>query len=371
MTCEEFGDWMEDLAAVDVAADRAAELRAHAAACPACAARLAEAEALNRRLRGLRDAYVPPARLAERVRAALRGEMPGAESVFAVQKGRPLGTAEGGGRGSGPGGPSHTGPTWARLWRWAPAAVASLFVVAVLILVFGGPSPAIPSLIADTVSAYEDLSTGSRRLDLASHDARAVQDYFQQRLHLWLPAPASVASGSFALKGGCACREAATGAQIPCVVYDRGGTLLALLVVDRGRLDAGLWDRAERSPCQGKTVYHFTHRGVCVLACPSSQSVHLWVSRLPARELCEAIQATPEGERALGGVRIAIEDLTCEMCCAGVREALAQVRGVKQVAVDVARGEAQVVLESPDINVKSLVDALTAAGYRARPAEGP
>lgn len=364
MTCQEFLASVEDLAAAEAPADLAPELRAHADACPACAGRLDEAEALNRRLRGLRDAYKPPAQLAERVRAALRVEMSGAESVFAVQKGRALGGAAGTGI-SRPEGRSYP---WVRLWRWAPAAVAALFLAAVVALVFGS-GPGVPPLIADTVSAYEDISSGARRLDLSTGDPRAVQDYFQQRLHFWLPAPASVAAGSFALKGGCACKEAATGSQIPCVVYDRGGTLLTLLVVDRSRLDAAVWDRAERSQCRGRTTYHFTHRGICVMACPSTQAVHLWVSRLPAQDLCEAIQATPEGELALGGVRIAIEDLTCEMCCAGVREALAKVPGVKRVSVDVVRGEAQIVPEASGLPVQALIDALRRAGYRAKAVE--
>jgi copper chaperone CopZ len=188
-------------------------------------------------------------------------------------------------------------------------------------------------------------------------------------MNAWIPAPSSVGDKAYALKGGCACDDARSGARIPCVVYERDGSLIALLAVDRARLDPAVLDRAVKSVCGARPVYYYRLRDTSVLICPSGGTAHVWVSNLAPETLCKAVQATPEGRLAIDGIRIRIEDMTCEMCCSGVREALAAVPGVKQVAVDMTSGEAQVLAESPDLAVSTLVEALTRAGYRASPAQ--
>jgi copper chaperone CopZ/anti-sigma factor RsiW len=355
MTCHEFLERMDDLATGDADPTDAAALQIHAAGCPACAARLEETRALDARLKRLRETFAPRARLLDRVRAELARVASDAESGRADSPAPP----------SGPDVP--TIQPWARLWRWAPAAAAALLIAAVGVLFFAGPGAAVPPLIADTMDAYEDLASGARALEIDTRDPKAVQDYFRKRLNYWLPPPGAVGSGAYVLKGGCSCMEAASGARIPCVVYERGGSLLALLVVDRSRVDRAFLDRGRKAGVQGRTVYLFTRKGVQVAICPCSSTVHLWVSRLPAAELLAAIQATPEGTLALSGIRISIEEMTCEMCCSGIREALARVPGVKDMAIDMRLGEVRILPGKPGLDVKEILGALQAAGYRAKP----
>mgnify|MGYP000430469756 CR=1 FL=1 len=267
MTCREFLDEVESLALGHPAPPRAEPLRAHAAACPSCAARLKAAEDENARLRGLRASFAPSPALVDRVREALRTGAPPA-------------------------------PRAVRLWRWAPAAAALLFAVLFTALFLAGPGPAVPPIIADTLAAYEAVSAGDRTLDIASGDPAAVRAHFPGVSHLAVPEPRCCDACTCppggcrcTLKGACHCSLPSAGKRIPCVVYDHGGTPLAMLHIGAGRLGPEALARAERVDSHGHPVYVFRHGNLTVTHCPACGPSTLWVSRLDAATLVAAQHA--------------------------------------------------------------------------------
>ncbi len=80
--------------------------------------------------------------------------------------------------------------------------------------------------------------------------------------------------------------------------------------------------------------------------------------------------ATPVAEAAPSRVRLKVGGMTCQNCVRHVREALQAAAGVRSVDVDLARGEASVLLkdatsETPEM----LVRAVRSAGFEASPVE--
>jgi hypothetical protein len=280
MTCREFLDTVEDPALGGADAARAKALREHAAACPACAERLAGMEALDARLKGLRETFTPSPGLLERIRSTVLSTDPAAAS------GRPA-------------------PSYIRLWRWAPAAAALLFVVFFAALFLAGPGPAVPPLIADTLAAYEGIASGSRSLDVASVDPEAIRSHFNEIPALSVPEPRCCDACTCppggchcTLKGACSSNIPSAGGRTPCVVYDHGGTPLAMLHIGTGRLADEVLAEADRVNSLGHPVYCFRHRGVTVAFCPTCDPSTLWVSRLDTGTLLAASHAMMKGKPA-------------------------------------------------------------------------
>lgn len=59
-----------------------------------------------------------------------------------------------------------------------------------------------------------------------------------------------------------------------------------------------------------------------------------------------------------------IEGMTCEMCVKHVTNGLQSVSGVQSVAVDLARGAAQV--EHNEVDTQQLIEAVVEEGYQAQ-----
>lgn len=73
-----------------------------------------------------------------------------------------------------------------------------------------------------------------------------------------------------------------------------------------------------------------------------------------------------------GSVALSVTGMICGSCRARVRNALADVAGVRSVEVDLERGEATVLLGAPaSPSTASLVAAVEAVGFRAAPGEAP
>jgi len=282
MTCDEFLESIEDLALGSAGPDRSGALRAHAASCPACAARLAETEGLNARLRGLRTAHSLPPGLRDRVLDTI------------VRAGDGVSVA-----------PFAT--RLVRLWRWAPAAAALLLVAAFAALFVSGPGPAVPAVVADTLVAYDGLAARGSALDVRSSSAETVQTFFRDRLQRDVPAPCVHAGCTCppgacpcGLVGGCICDVPAAGGRVPIVLYNHQGTTLALLVVDPVRLGPGVLAAARPVADRGHSVRVFESRGLSAAVCPDCNPGHLWVSRLPRQELVEAFHAAQAGRSSNG-----------------------------------------------------------------------
>jgi len=283
MTCDEFLESVEDLALGSAEPDRSGALRDHAASCPACAARLAETEGLNARLRGLRTAHSIPPGLRDRVLDTI------------VRAGDGVSVAP----------PAER---YVRLWRWAPAAAALLLVAAFTALFVSGPGPAVPAVVADTLAAYDDLATRGGGLDVRSSSADTVQTFFRDHLHRDVPTPCVHAGCTCppgacpcGLVGGCICDVPTAGGRVPFVLYSQQGTTLALLVVDPARLGPGVLAAARPVADRGHAVRVFESQGLSAAVCPDCNPGHLWVSRLPRREMIEAFHAAQARRSGDGG----------------------------------------------------------------------
>jgi hypothetical protein len=279
MTCHEFLDAMEELALGTAAPAQAESLRAHAASCPSCASQLADAEGLNARLQALRRSYRAPEGLRERVREALSAPAP-------VEI-----------------------PARIRLWRWAPAAAAALLIAAVGALFVAGPVPAVPAVVADTLTAYDGLAARVSPSDrVLSSSPETVHAFFRDRLLRDVPTPC-VHSGCTCppgacpctLVGGCLCDVPSAGGRVPSVLYDHRGTTLALIVVDPSRLGPGVLAASRRVEDRGHTIHTFESGGLSAAVCPGCNPGHLWVSRLPRRELVDAFHAAQADRHPDGG----------------------------------------------------------------------
>lgn len=62
---------------------------------------------------------------------------------------------------------------------------------------------------------------------------------------------------------------------------------------------------------------------------------------------------------------IRIEGMHCHKCELSIQKALQGVRGVHEVEVDFASGQASVLFDRSAVGVSRLIDAVNAAGYRA------
>jgi copper chaperone CopZ len=62
---------------------------------------------------------------------------------------------------------------------------------------------------------------------------------------------------------------------------------------------------------------------------------------------------------------IRIEGMHCHKCEQGIQKALLKHPGVHEVEVDFASGQASILFDRDQVNVKNLVESINSAGYRA------
>jgi len=62
---------------------------------------------------------------------------------------------------------------------------------------------------------------------------------------------------------------------------------------------------------------------------------------------------------------IRIEGMHCHKCELGIQKALLKHAGVHEVEVDFASGQASVLFDRDQVNVKTLMESVNTAGYRA------
>jgi len=62
---------------------------------------------------------------------------------------------------------------------------------------------------------------------------------------------------------------------------------------------------------------------------------------------------------------IRIEGMHCHKCAQAIQKALTKYPGVHEVEVDFASGQASVLHDRNQVSVKTLMDAINNAGYRA------
>lgn len=62
---------------------------------------------------------------------------------------------------------------------------------------------------------------------------------------------------------------------------------------------------------------------------------------------------------------IRIEGMHCHKCEQRIKKALLSLDGVHEVEIDFNSGQASVLFDRDSVTVKSLMDAVTASGYRA------
>ena len=338
MTCRELLESVEDLALHEVEPAQAVELRRHAADCPVCASRLAEAEGLNRRLRVVRESYVPSERLRAVVAGALRNDS-AAETAPPVRVVKP------------------------RFRRGLLAAAASVLAFATFLFVLTGTGPSASPVLADTFAAYDGIASRAVPLDIDTSDPKAVEEYFQTRHQFELSAPAGLPGGSFTLAGGCASRGAVTGASLPAVVYRNGGATVVLMTIDRSRFDPAKTHGGVERPSACGTFHLFERDGISALACVCMDTVHVWVGGMPPDRLLEVVQTLPDPPPSGQGMRLAVDELGCAACCARAREALDGVPGVRGISVDPRSDEVQV---DPGADERGMIEALRRAGFEAK-----
>lgn len=66
-------------------------------------------------------------------------------------------------------------------------------------------------------------------------------------------------------------------------------------------------------------------------------------------------------------ITLEVTGMTCQGCVRSVSRVLATVPGVESAEVSLERGEAVVAIDPARVDGARLADALSAAGYRARP----
>ncbi len=339
MTCREFLESVEDIALHEVEPAPAVELRRHAADCASCASRLAEAEALNRRLRAVRESFIPSAALQDRIVGALRRDAVSETPlrILPFKKSKYV--------------------------RRALAVAASVLVFAAFAVVLFGPGDAVSPVLADTFAAYEGIASRAVPLDVDTGDPEKVEEYFRTRHQLELSAPPGLPGGSFTLAGGCASRGAATGTPLPAVVFRNGGATVVLMSIDRSRFDLKKMHHGVERPSACGTFHLFERGGVTALACVCMDAVHVWIGRMPADRLLAAIEAPSDPSPSGEGVRLAVDDIGCAACCARARRAVEGLDGVRGVAVDPKRDEVRV----DGADQGQVIEALRKAGFEAKP----
>jgi copper chaperone CopZ len=64
-------------------------------------------------------------------------------------------------------------------------------------------------------------------------------------------------------------------------------------------------------------------------------------------------------------VMIKIEGMHCHRCEQSIKKALGEVPGVHEVEVDFLSGQASILYDPNQVNIRQLIDSLAETGYRA------
>lgn len=258
MQCREaslwIGAWLDGEAAPGVPE--------HVAACPACSREAEELRLLKREI-ALRHRSAAPAALRASIARALRP--------------RPL------------------------PFRWFGAAAAAAVVVAAVMLAAPPESSGVPDIVTRSSAFYDEIFSGGIEPQPCSTPAE-LRKYFREKLGVAVDAPEIPGA---AISGGCPCDVRAKAS--PWIVYRKGTDVLSLLVFD-GALPT--LPRSARRTTGAAEYYAFVCGQNTVILCPTGPTGHLWIARMPEDEMVATILATPEGRRALEGVRITVREVT-------------------------------------------------------------
>lgn len=78
--------------------------------------------------------------------------------------------------------------------------------------------------------------------------------------------------------------------------------------------------------------------------------------------------ASQQSATDVGGDQLAlikIEGMHCHKCEQSIKKALARYRGIHEVEVDFASGQASVLYRTGSVTIKQMMDAINESGYRA------
>jgi len=190
---------------------------------------------------------------------------------------------------------------WVR--RWIPAAAAAgLLVIGAMLL---RPAPAvaeIPPMIAASAVVHDQFLSGAARPEMRE-SPEALTAYFRRILNSEVEPPSL--GGETCVVGGC-CQDVGE-EQAPWILYRRGETAISLILVEDGRTPLPDSARRER---EGRPYHVFRVGANTILVCRSGKVCHLWIARLPERELFDLVMETREGRQAFSGERLTIRGVT-------------------------------------------------------------
>jgi len=239
--------------------------------------------------------------------------------------------------------------------RWLASAAAAAALVGVILLTLPREAPALPSLVRDSSRFYDDLIAGRIRPRTCSSPDE-LSAYFRGEHGISLAPPPELRDADLA--GGCPCSVERT--VSPWIVYRRGQDVLCLLVFEGAPPSL---PPAARRDLSGRCLYVFDASGTTVIVCTNGPVTHVWVSRMNEGRMLEMINASPEGNDAIDGVRISVPEITCAVCCSSVRSCVSRLNGVRRASADAARRELAVEFDERAISLEDLFRALRQAGY--------
>lgn len=327
-SCTDLAVLLGAFADAEIGGEDAVRVRTHLADCDACRRTLRTLARLNLEVAQAPAPPVPP-ELADRVRRGL-------SQAVAERRRRSL-------------------------LRWASAATAAMFLVAVgLVLVPQTAGAEVPHFVRATAEAHRAMVAGGREFD-ARPDALA--EYFRTKLNAEVACP--VLADGACCEGGCCCELPGLPGRkdtIPWIVYRRGSTPISLLTLPSG---SAVLPAAARRTRQGREYYLFRDRGHAVICCPSGDACHVWIADLPEAEFLDLILETPEGRKAFSGERISISGVTCRACCATAELAAKRVPGVRDARVDLETMHVIIAGEGT-LDLDAVIRSLKEAGFDAR-----
>jgi anti-sigma factor RsiW/copper chaperone CopZ len=283
-SCPGFEPLLERFADGECPEEESLHVREHLAACPACRAGLRSTTDLSRRV-AQSPAPPVPALLEARLRAALdRARPPRA---------------------------------------WIPAAAAAVLLAGAALLLRGSATP-VPNFVVATAAVHDAFLAGGLRVE-SPPSPDELRAYFRRVLDADVAAP-GLDDGTCV--GGCPCTVAEN--QAPWILYRRGDTPISLLLVEDG---GGSFPPASRRELGGRIYHVFRVRDNTVLVCAAGSAAHVWIARLPEKDLVACALETREGRDAFAGEKIPIRDVVCRACCARAEDRAKRIEGVDDAKV--------------------------------------